>query len=266
MLLCLGSCCITALGRSRFPLWQALSGRYAPIALLFWMSLAALITLKLCTWEARGGLGRAVWCTLLVIASVATLSTHVAQARYMAYRERAQAAAALSITVGVPDRARIAEELSGVFERIFYVDQHAAPFLGHSMFWRPEAAHLGKSLPEHSQLVPADRCLGVVDLANLLPAPASGARMLGWAWDQGRRTNTGGIWVVDDQKIIRGLGITSLARPDVAAALSDNAMDSAGWVAYSQLPTQADALTVFCQPGRRKVRSLPDRNLCTPVP
>jgi hypothetical protein len=247
MLLCLGACSITALGRSRFPLWQALSGRYAPIPLLFWISLTGLITAYLCAREVRGGLGSAVWCALLVIASMATLSTHLLLGRNMAVRERGQAAAALSITVGVPDLPRIGEELSGQFNRILFVDRAAVPFLGHSLFWRPEAAVLGTPLLDHFQLAPANECLGVVDMVNLLPEPASkGARLLGWAWDGHRRSEISGVWVVDDQKVIRGLGITRLSRPDVAAAYPNADMDAAGWVAYSQLPAPgSDALTVF---------------------
>ena len=247
ILLCLGACFITALGRSRFPLWQALSGRYAPVPLLFWISLIALITGYLCAWEVRGGLGRAVWCALLMMASMATLSTQALLGQYMAGRERQQAAAALSITVGVPDLARIGEELSGQFDRIRFVDRAAMPFLGHSMFWRPQAAVLGTPLLDHFQLVPANECLGFVDTVNLLPEPASkGARLLGWAWDGRQRSEINGIWVVDDRNVIRGLGITGLSRPDVAATHSNYAMESAGWVAYSQLPAQgSDALTVF---------------------
>lgn len=247
MFLCLGACSITALGRSRFPVWQALSGRYAPVPLLFWISLAALITSYLVTLEVRGGLGRAVWCALLVAASLATLSTQGLQGMYMAGRARAQAAAALSITVGSPDVPRIGEELSMVFNRILYVDRKATPFLGHSLFARAEAAYLGTPLLEHFRVVPTDDCLGFVGAVDLLPPPApDGARLLGWAWDRRRRSEVRRIWVVDDQKVIRGLGVTHFARPDVGAVYSNDAMNSAGWLAYSTFPAQGSrALTTF---------------------
>lgn len=255
MLLCLGACFITALGRSRFPLWQALSGRYAPVPLLFWISLVALLTVRVCAWEVRGGVGRAVWCALLVVASLATLSTQVLAGAYMASRRRAQTAAALSITVGAPDLPRIGQELTAVFDRIRFVDQAAQPFLGHSLFWRPDAALLGTPLLDHFHLAPASECAGYVDSAILLPDPATGVRLLGWAWDTRRGREVSAIWVVDDHQIIRGLGITGEPRPDVAAANANSTMSTAGWVAYAQLPAQGSgAIAVFAGlPGATSV-------------
>jgi hypothetical protein len=239
MALCLGACFITALGRSRFPVSQALSGRYAPVPLLFWISLIGLITVQICAWEVRGGVGRAVWCVLLAMASVATLSTQVWLGGYMAGRERAQAAAALSITVGAPDMARIGQELTPVLDRIRFVDRKATPFLGHSLFARPGADLLGTPLLDRFHLAPDGECVGFVDQVNWLPQPAErGVRLLGWSWDARRRREVGGIWVVDEHQIIRGLGITRVFRPDVAAAYSNGAMDSAGWFAYARLPAQ----------------------------
>jgi len=245
MLLCLGACFITALGRIRFPLWQALSGRYAPVPLLFWISLTALVTVELCAREVHGGLGRVIWCALLIVASMATLSTQALLGTYMAGRAQAQVAAALSIAVGTPDLVRIRDEFS-LFDRIVFVDREATAFLGHSLFLRPEAAALGTPLLDHFALAPANACLGVVDTVTLLPAPTQGARLLGWAWAGPQRSEIDGIWVVDDRMIIRGLGTQHLPRPDVAAAYANPAMDTAGWVAYSQLPPQGTgALTVF---------------------
>ena len=246
MLLCLGTCAITALGRSRFPVWQALSGRYAPIAMLFWISLAGLATACLCGREAGGGTRRAIWCGVMIVASSATLATQARMGRYMAGREREQAAAALSITLGVPDMARIGEELSRRFDRIEFVDRAARPFLGHSLFWRAGTEFLGTPLPDHFQLLGADDCAGFVDASRRLPEPTMGARLLGWAWDRRPRGTVSGIWVVDDQKVIRGMGVTRVSRPDVGATFVDHAMDAAGWIAYAQLPAQGpDALTVF---------------------
>ena len=135
----LGAVFVAALGRSNFPIDQALSGRYTHIPLLFWISLAALVTADLSRRERRGGLGRAVWCALLILASAATLSTQITVGRYMALRSRYQAAAAMSITVGVPDTIRIAEELAAP-DLVAYVDQSTKRALGHSLFARPEAA------------------------------------------------------------------------------------------------------------------------------
>ena len=94
------------------------------------------------------------------------------------------------------------------------------------------------SARNHFQLVSADRCLGAVDKVDLLLNPSRGARLLGWAWDRTGQREVRRIWVVDDAKVIRGMGITGASRPDVGAAFSNRRMVSAGWFAYAQLPAR----------------------------
>jgi len=250
LLVSLGAVFLAALGRSNFPVDQALSGRYGHIPLLFWISLAALVTADLSRRERRGGLGRAIWCALLMLASAATLSMQITMGRYMAIRSRDQAAAAMSITVGVPDTARIAEELT-VPELVRYVDRFTQRALGHSLFARPEAAWIGTPLLDHFRPAPAGVCMGLVDSVNSLPEPSSpGDRLAGWAWDAGRQRPTSRIWIVDDRMIVRGLGITGKLRLDLAAVSGNRAMETAGWMAYSRPPGDGSgALTVFAELG-----------------
>jgi len=246
ILICLAACVITALGRSRFPLWQALSSRYAPIPLLFWIALAGLITTELFTREIQTRFWRVAWCALLIVASLITLPTQFSVGPYMASRQRVQTAVGLSIALGIPDVPRINQELSLILERVQYVDHQATLSLGHSLFWRPEPSLLGTRLLEHFRLLPASECRGFVDEVRLLPEPAlRGVHLLGWAWDAKSQRPVTGIWVVDDDKVIRGLGITGIYRPDVAAVYSNGAMRQTGWFAYSQMPVQSSALTTF---------------------
>lgn len=265
LLLCAGAACITALGRSNFPVWQALSGRYSPVPLLFWISLAAVITIELWRREARGGLGRAGWCLVLILASLSTLSTQVPIGRYMANRERLQEAAAASIAIGVPDEANIRTEFT-LPQRVREVDRAAARNLGHSLFARPETPLLGTPLLGRFHLAPAGACTGVFDKAVLLPDLSTpGARLIGWAWDSNNRRDAERIWVTDEQMTIRGFGVTHVDRLDVAAAKSDDAMQQAGWIAYARLASSSPgALRVFADLGHDTVCPIaPPRN---PVP
>ena len=133
VLLALGSAFITGVGRSRFPIAEFISGRYAPVPLLFWIGLAALITMQLCRREPAGGRGAAIWCAFLILASVATFPTHFPLGRYFALRERLQAAAALSIAVGVPDVPRVQrrDDHNAVdrFSRSIATSQHPSAIL-----------------------------------------------------------------------------------------------------------------------------------------
>ena len=253
MLLAIGAAFITALGRSQFPLSQALSDRYAPVPLLFWISLAALVTADLSRWEQQGGMGRAIWCAVIIMASISTLSTQLPMGQYVATRERGQAAAAISLTVGVADARRVGEELTRL-DRVSLVDRRATSYLGHSLFYRPEAQLLGTPLLDHFQVAPAGACLGFVDTVNLIPKSSPpGTRLYGWAWNVRQRRDPSRIWVVDDKLMIRGLGITHVRRPDVAAAYRDGAMDCTGWIAYSRLSAEGSGpLAVFADLGDEK--------------
>lgn len=206
---------ITALSRSYFPIQQALSGRYSPVPLLFWISLAALITLRLSRWESSGGCGRAVWCGVLIVLSICTLSTQVPLGIYMAERERLQQAAADSIAIGVPDEQNISVEFS-LPVRVRMVDGQATRTLGHSLFARPETAMLGQPLSSRFQIEAAGECAGAFDQATVLPDGKNpGARLLGWAWDQRDGRVAERVWVTDDHLVIQGFGVTHAVPPPV---------------------------------------------------
>jgi hypothetical protein len=170
-------------------------------------------------------------------ASFATLPTHLAIGRYFEMRERYQAAAALSVTVGVPDRERIKAELGTFLERIEFVDRRVRSTLGYSLFWRPDANILGAPLAPRFHVVEPGSCAGALDRAILLPGPAeNGASLLGWAWDYRDRAAARDILIVDDQGRVEGLGIRHVPRRDVGKAFSNRAMDDAGFLGYARLP------------------------------
>ena len=251
LLVIMGSAFITALGRVSFPIPQALSGRYSPVILVFWISLAALITIELSVWEAEGGLGRAMWCAMMILASTATLSARAPLGDYMANRERLQQAAAISLAVGAPDRQRIQEQLS-LYDRVLFVDRSASRWMGHSMFARPESRLLGTPLWSHFGPAAASDCDGAFDSASILPGISPpGARLTGWAWDKHDSRRPKQVWVTDDQMIIRGFGVTGILRADVAGAFHEDARKYSGWLAYAPVPAQGSgALKVYAELNR----------------
>ena len=247
MLTALGAAVLAGLTRSHFPIEQALSGRYAPMPLTFWVSLAAVVTIDLFRWEPPGGLGRMMWCGMLIMASFVTLSTQSTMGRYMAQRARNQALAALSMGVGVPDKERVEDEMASL-PLVSFVDRKSAGYLGHSLFAFPGTEWLGTPLLDHFVLTPGGACLGSVDIIAPLPGLSPpGARLTGWAWDSQGRRRTSRIWVTDSRAIIRGLGLVDEARPDVAAAYGNPKMESAGWIAYSRVPADNGSFTVYAE-------------------
>ena len=147
LLLAVGSVTITAMGRTTFPIAQSLSGRYAPIPLLFWISLIALLTVYLCRFEASGGLGRLLWCAGLAAISIATLPTQFAMGAYLAGREKSQELAAESIAVGAPDQTTTGVELYSAFPLIQFCDRRIMAELHRpSLFQLPESQLLGTAI------------------------------------------------------------------------------------------------------------------------
>ena len=248
LLFCLGSAFLAALGRSNFPLEQALSSRYAPMPLIFWISLAALGTIGISRREpAPAGAGTLIWMAVLAVASASamTFPEHSALGRYMAMRARNQAEVAISMAIGVPDVPRVLQEF-GTLSLVTEIDRAAVHDLGHPLFARAETQWLGSPLLGHFQLAPASACLGSVDLVDALAKPSPpGARLLGWAWETGGSQPPPRVWVTDPQGVIRGFGLLQESRPDVAAAYRNAAMEETGWIAYAQLPPGGSPFTVY---------------------
>jgi hypothetical protein len=249
--LCLGAALITAVNRSEFPTSQALSGRYAAIPLLFWVSLAGLATRYLTQLEIGGGGGRTVWCGVLIAATLATLPEQFIKGGYFAMRSGAQKAAALSIAMGAPDRETIAVELTNP-ERIEQVDKQWMLSSGRpSIFARPETAMLGKPLLSQFRLAPSSACRGTLDAVTPYQSGSNTAsKLIGWAWATNPRRQVADIYITDAQMVVRGLGSTHVFRPDVANHFSDEAMNFAGFQGYAPLPMpNAGALTAFADLG-----------------
>ncbi len=248
ILLTLGSVFITAVNRSHFPLAQALSSRYAPVPLLFWISLVALVALELSRLEVNGGLGRLLFCAFLMIESAVTLPTQLHAGPAMALRERRQSAVAMSVGFGIPDLSNMKQELYPDPAEISFVDGNAKRVLKRSLFALPEAALLGSPLSSHFRVAPPKTCEGIVDAVHLLPAGSDGAELVGWAWDVQRRHAAKRVWVTDGRSIIRGAGVTEVLRLDVSTAYGNGDMSFTGWLAYSQFPTEGPGpLTVFAE-------------------
>jgi len=247
----LASTLLTALGRANFPLEQALSGRYAPVPLLFWFSLLGLSTIYIA--RSKTALAAPAWCAILIVASIATLPSQKKFGLYFADRERSQAAAAASIQVGVPDAPQIDAEIANP-GLVDYVDRESTAALGHSLFSRSGSELLGHALRDYFQIASPGTCQGYLDLITpVASSKTPGARLIGWAWDTSAARDVARILVTDEQGFVRGLGITHVRRSDVAFALHNDAMAFAGWIAYARLPSPAERMNAYGEIGDRLV-------------
>jgi hypothetical protein len=257
LLLALGSAAITALGRSNFPVAQSLSGRYAPIPLLFWISLSSLVTFYLCRFESPVGLGKFFWCVILAGCSAATLPTQFAMGNYLAGRERAQENAVASIASGVPDQTVVGVELYPAYPLIKLVDTKTMQSMHRgSLFQLPESRMAGTPLQTHFWV--SGNCEGSVDEVKSYQGDSkNGVRLSGWLFDT-RRGAAAKVLVTDQRGDILGFGTGDFARPDVAATLHNPSMERTGWIAYSPFPADGSRLL-------RVFGEFPDSSVCEVV-
>jgi hypothetical protein len=218
----LASAAITALGRVNLSAGQALSGRYATLALLFWLGFALWLLHR---WSVARPRAAGALAFFLMAASAATIPTHIARGVELRQRGAEQEVAALSMMVGAPDTHAIAQYVNPKPDLTFrYVQRLRAR--RQSFIARPETAWLGKPLAELFRIVPQGSCEGVFDQLRSRPGAA---QTLGWAWD--RDSGDPFDWIVfsDPEGIIRGLARTRLDRADVAQAFDNPEMAEAGW-------------------------------------
>ncbi|WP_321478107.1 hypothetical protein [uncultured Paludibaculum sp.] len=250
LLVTLSTAAFIAVGRSGISIEQALSGRYTTMALIFWISLAGLVTTYLSRLQSHAGAIRAAWCVVLVLSAVATRRSHQATGSNFASLERDQAAATVSFSVGVPDTPRIERTMSSV-TLVAAVEQATQRTLGRSMFPHREASLIGSPLLSHFRLAPSSTCQGRVESARMV-ADGRGVLLTGWAWNQVKGALTPGVWVADQSGTIRGFGVTGKFRPAVAAAQTNETLSAAGWDAYAASGDQPGPYAVYADAGDGK--------------
>jgi hypothetical protein len=215
--LTVGVAFLTALGRLKFGLNQALSSRYATPMLLFWLSLAMLAIIEVQrrrsdlqvhvtglglpifrSWQARRLYGR-----LQLMAMGLSLPGLLA----LAYAQPKFVKAGLAI--GAPRREAVAALLANVDDAEALA--HVYPHLGAlrlmaaqlraqhlSIFADDWSRWLGTPLADHVQLAQLGQCQGAIDQVTRLPlAGRAQWRAGGWAWDKARRSAPDRI-VIDD--------------------------------------------------------------------
>lgn len=230
LLLSVGSAVQTALGRINFGPSQALASRYAPFAIMFWLSLAGSLTLLLARTPPRRPAVVTLWCLGLAAASVLTVPSHLKLARIWEPVQTNVRLAAMSLVTGVVDTRQI----SLVFpapERVLEVARHLKAGRK-SVFGQPETDLLDAALTPRHMIVDASSCRGEVEVVTILPD--GGARLRGWAWDRRAKRPAARVLLLDQEGRVRGLGFTGLLRPDISGLHRNRRMLTAGWAGYAR--------------------------------
>lgn len=215
----------TSIGRLSFGIDQSLASRYATPCAYFWAAQACFWALSLERRFNRAGEWALVGACLGGFAVLGFVQGHArVDLRGFAAGNRLAESALLS---GDDDHAALL---------LTYYDEAKLRRLSHLL----QARRLGifaehRVYPVGAEFHPgpvADPhdCDGFFDS---VVAPTAGAawRATGWSWDRARGGPFSEIVIVDTAGLVRGVGLSGEARPDVATALHRRAAADAGWVA-----------------------------------
>ncbi len=224
--LMVGVAFLTALGRLKFGLDQALSSRYATPMLLFWLSLAMLAILE--TQRLRD---------LQLHATGLSLPIFRSSLAYRKYRHLQLVAMGLSLpclfalsyaqssfvkaglTWALHRREGTAALLSGVEDHRALLRVYPAPARAIELAAKLRARHLAifaddwshwldTPLADHAQPAAPGQCQGGIDRVTRLPVSGRAQwRVAGWDWDQARRSAPERIVIADGAGTVVGYAL-----------------------------------------------------------
>jgi hypothetical protein len=229
MMFLLGTGVLTAIARAQLGLGQAYSSRYQTPALLYWACLAALVVWLVQRRQplmlALGGAFVAV-----VAASLPALASVAPDARAFNAQDRMAVAALRAEVADAKALAPLSDRLTAtrLLQLADYLRERHL-----SVFARPAADDLGRSLARFYAVTPSSRCRGSIDATEAFAGPRyGGLRYSGWATDAASLDPARAVLLVSATGKIVGRAETGYPRPDVARAAGTAAAGRAGYVGY----------------------------------
>jgi hypothetical protein len=226
------SALVTALGRINFPLEQALSDRYFTPVLIYWMAtiVSCLAQRSPLLWWRRPLFGLGLG--LLAAMSIGLAPLQFVEVRRWAVRTNKIKVGTVALLVNVQDDDAVR----------FLYPYPFVPWLGAevlrthalSVYGRPPAGLLGRSLADLAQVVPREQCAGAIDPdATLTVAadPRGGFRVSGWVNRKKTAFNPDAIALVSETDKIVGLGVMSLSTNPFALKVRRRIPTWTGYVA-----------------------------------
>ena len=233
MLFLIATILLIGLGRSNFPLQDAVHSRYTTPALLFWFCLLCL-TLPLLTRNVLSGDRPSFmpfqFVTTVIVFMVIVLyqPTQLREARTNALNV-SEYEASIGALVYDPD----------LWAKRYYNPRALVPVLRYmqakhlSVFAPERLSWIGDPITSHYHVVPTETCVGIVDdNAKAFPdTELPGFRLSGWAWNPHSRRIARSIVITDKPGRILGFGYPGFDRPDVRATRWGIG-PAVGWIAY----------------------------------
>ena len=226
--LMVGVAFLTALGRLKFGLDQALSSRYATPMLLFWLSLAMLATSEI--QRRRADLRLHVPGARLIVFRSSRAHRQYRGLQLMAMGLSLPGLFALAcaqprlvktgLAVALPRREAVAallanvddaEALAHVYPHLRALQRKAAELRAQhlAVFADGWSRWLGAPLADHVQLAAPGQCQGGIDQVARLPVSGRAQwRVVGWAWDSASRSVPDRIVIADGAGRVVGYALS----------------------------------------------------------
>ncbi len=233
LMFCLGTACITTLGRANSGLDQAFSSRYQTFALLYWWALLLLLLLPLFRRTQAPFAVIAEACLLAIMLSgVHVAADGVRKARAHGFELNV---AAIALMTDTHDRA----QLQLIYPDPDYLWQ-LVPYMREkqlSIFAPNAGPQLGERLDSVFGLASPEECVGAVQSVETIGDGSSQAhRITGWAWDRKQQRPPAQIVAAADGVIV-GLGAMGDWRPALRATHPYLKTSFVGFAGYVQKPS-----------------------------
>jgi hypothetical protein len=234
----------TAGGRLVFGVEQALTFRYTTPALMAWASLFVLSLPGIISAFQRWRIASTSVLMALLL-TMLSLQLNALEPKHQQIFDRA--VAALTLELGVRDESRIlttyvmSDGLIGTAE--------VASAYNLSVFgiypWRDLRAQLGRRFTD----LPAEQCLGHLDIVHTIDQENNFLQIDGWIFDSNTHKSPQRIRIISSDAVTIGFALSGRPRPDVAKAVNSKAGLS-GFSGYISSPIRgAELRLVGDNPG-----------------
>lgn len=235
---------LTAVGRLKFGLSQAMSSRYGTPALMFWSGLV-------CLYLVQPDLKKAVrpkLAQMFGLVGGAALAFYVAtsQPRYFATAHLLRASklqGAIAYVVGLrayPAMLQLYPNMGALKSHHLDVPMKRLRDANKSIFSQQWPFMVGKHLSNWKELRSSKGCIGHIDERKPImdaaaePPDIPREELRGWAWDNSESEVPDLVLITNAEGVIVGFGGPGDQRADVARALPSVTSEYTGWVGFVQ--------------------------------
>lgn len=229
-----GTALMAAISRSGFGIEQAIASRYATLPALFWLSLIVLTVLCVNQTEFTARKKQYFLIPVVAVVTVLTILTYGVggkTAEAIALRATYQPLVALSVQLNIADPLLIHQKVGNRPEAFISLLEalkadNLVPFnkdIKKDNFCAPLGTKIDSNLLTNE---PQENLPGYFD--PITQYTATTARVKGWV---GESDKIKCIAILNQDKIVRGFGMSGFPRPDVAEIMGSE-FESSGWKGY----------------------------------